>query len=185
MFIQISRHWWWLALRGISVILFGILALAWRGDSLNSFLLLFASFALLDGLLAIITALTSLAGNKRWWLVLHGFVSIDLAIFTFIWPASAGILLVYLAAAWTLLTGIMQVAGAKRLDRWVANEELLYQNGMASIGFAALLIIVSKNSMLSPTQLIGPAAMLFGLLTLALSLNLRNMGKFASLTRQR
>jgi uncharacterized membrane protein HdeD (DUF308 family) len=185
MFIQISRHWWWLALRGITAILFGILALAWRGDSLNSFMLLFGGFELLDGLLAIFVALTSMAGNKRWWLLLHGFVSIDLAIFTFIWTESAGTLLVYLVAAWALSTGMMQVAGAKRLDRWVANEGLLYQSGIASVSFAALLIIVSKTSMLSATRLIGPAAMIFGLLTLALSLNLRNMGKFARLMRQR
>jgi uncharacterized membrane protein HdeD (DUF308 family) len=185
MFIQLSRHWWWLALRGISLILFGIIAVAWRGDTPGSFMLLFASFALLDGFLAILVALTSVTGNKRWWLLLHGFISIDLAIFTFMWTESAGTLLLYLVAAWALITGMMQVAGAKRLDRWVANEELLYQSGIASIGFAVLLILISKTGMLSATQLIGPAAMIFGLLTLALSLNIRNMGKFAHLTRQR
>jgi len=78
----------------------------------------------------------------------------------------------------------MEVAGATRLDRWVANEELLNRSGITSIGFAVLLIIVSKTSMLSVNQLIGPAAIIFGLLTLVLSLNIRNMGKFARLMRQ-
>ena len=184
MFTQLSRHWWWLALRGIAAILFGILALAWRGDTLGSFMLLFGGFALVDGLLAVFAALTNVAANKRWWIVLHGLVSIDIALFTFFWTESAGTILLYIVAAWALITGIMEVAGARRLDRWVANEELLYQSGIASISFAVLLIIVSKTSVLSVTQLIAPAAIIFGLLTLVLSLNIRNMGKFARLMRQ-
>jgi uncharacterized membrane protein HdeD (DUF308 family) len=184
MFIQLSRHWWWLALRGIAAILFGILALAWRGDTVGSFMLLFGGFALVDGLLAIFAALTNVAANKRWWIVLHGLISIDIALFTIFWTESAGTILLYMMAAWALITGIMEVAGARRLDRWVANEELLYQSGIASISFAVLLIIVSKTSVLSVTQLIAPAAVIFGLLTLVLSLNIRNMGKFARLMRQ-
>jgi uncharacterized membrane protein HdeD (DUF308 family) len=185
MFIQLSRHWWWLALRGIAVILFGTLALAWRGDTVGSFMLLFGGFALVDGLLAIFVALTHVAANKRWWIVLHGFVSIDIALFTFFWTESAATILLYMVAAWALVTGMMEIAGARRLDRWVANEELLYQSGIASISFAVLLIIVSRASVLSVTQLIAPAAILFGLLTLVLSLNIRNMGKFVRLMRQR
>ena len=184
MLIQLCRNWWWLALRGIAAILFGILALVWRGDSLGSFMLLFGGFALVDGLLAIFVALTNVARNRRWWIVLHGLVSIDVAIFTFIWTESAGTILLYLVAAWALITGIMEVVGAMRLDRCVANEKLLYQSGIASISFAVLLIIISKAGVLSVTQLIGPAAIIFGLLTLVLSLNIRNMGKFARLMRQ-
>ena len=30
MLIQLSRHWWRLTMRGIAVILFGIIALTWR-----------------------------------------------------------------------------------------------------------------------------------------------------------
>ena len=65
MFIQLSRHWWWLALRGVAAILFGSVALAWRGDSLGSFMLLFGGFALVEGLLAILVVLTNVAGKKR------------------------------------------------------------------------------------------------------------------------
>jgi uncharacterized membrane protein HdeD (DUF308 family) len=184
MFIQLSRHWWWLALRGIATILLGLIALAWRGDTLGSFMLLFGGFALVDGLLAIFVALTNVARNKRWWIVSHGLVSIDVAIFTFIWTESAGTILLYLVVALALIAGSMEVAGATRLDRLVANEELLYRSGIASIGFAVLLIIVAKTGVLSVTQLIGSAAIIFGLLTLVLSLNIRNMGKLARLMRQ-
>ena len=184
MFIQLSRNWWWLALRGIAMILFGVIALAWRGDTVGSFMLLFGGFALVDGLFAIFVALSQVAGDKRWWILSHGFLSVVLAILSFIWTNVTASILLYLVAAWALITGILEVAGARRLDHWVANEELLYQSGIASISFAVLLIIVSKTSVLSVTQLIAPAAIIFGLLTLVLSLNIRNMGKFARLMRQ-
>ena len=184
MFTQLSRHWWWLALRGIAAILFGLIALAWRGDTVGSFMLLFGGFALADGLFAIFVALTQVVGDKRWWILSHGLLSVILAILSFSWTDATASILLYLVAAWALITGIMEVAGAMRLDRWVANEEFLYQSGIASISFAVLLIIVSQTSVLSVTQLIGPAAIIFGLLTLVLSLNIRNMGKFARLMRQ-
>lgn len=184
MFIQLSRHWWWLALRGIAMILFGLIALAWRGETLGSFMLLFGGFALVDGLLAIFAGLIDVAANKRWWILLHGLASVVFAVFTFLWPEPAGTILLYMVAAWALITGMMEVVGARRLDRSVSNEELLFQSGKVSILFAVLLILVSKAGVLSVAQMFGPSALIFGLLTLVLSLNIRNMGKFARLMRQ-
>ena len=121
MLIQLSRNWWWLALRGIAAILFGLIALAWQATTLRSFMQLFGSFALADGVLSIFAALTKIAGKKRWWIVLHGLVSIDVAIFTFLRTESAAIILLYLVAAWTAIIGILQLMGAKRLDQDVSN----------------------------------------------------------------
>ena len=166
------------------MILFGTVALTWRAETLGSFMLLFGGFALLDGLLAIIFALIDVAANKRWWILLHGLASFVFAVFTFLSPEPAGTILLYMVAAWALITGIMEVAGARRLDGWVANEELLFQSGKVSILFAVLLILVSKAGVLSVAQMFGPSALIFGLLTLVLSLNIRNMGKFARLMRQ-
>ena len=184
MFTQLSRNWWWLALRGIAMLLFGIIALGWRGDSLGSFMLLFGGFALVDGLLTIVVALTNVAGNKRWLIFLHGLTGIAIAIFTLIWTEIAGTILLYMVAAWTLITGMMEVVEARKLDRLISNEELLYQSGKVSILSAVLLILVSRTSVLSVAQMFGPAAVIFGLLTLVLSLNIRNMGKLAHLMSQ-
>ena len=179
MLIQLSRNWWWLALRGIAAILFGLIALAWQATTLRSFMQLFGSFALADGVLSIFAALTKIAGKKRWWIVLHGLVSIDVAIFTFLRTESAAIILLYLVAAWTAIIGILQLMGAKRLDQDVSNERLVRRSGIASIIFAVLVILLPKTGMLSIPQMIVIFAILFGLLTVILSLNIRSTGKFA------
>jgi uncharacterized membrane protein HdeD (DUF308 family) len=181
MLAQFSRNWWWLALRGIAVILFGMIVLAWQGTTLRSFMLLFGSFALVDGLLAIFAALINRAGGRRWWILLHGLVSIALAVFTLIWTDATASILLYLVAAWALITGILALVGAKRLDRHVSNERLLRQSGMASNIFAVLVIVLPTTGVLGVGQMIATFAILFGLLTLLLSLNIRSMGKFTHL----
>ena len=179
MFIQLSRNWWWLALQGIAAILFGLIAFTWRGTTLRSFMLLFASFALADGVLAIFAALTKIAGNKRWWIFLHGLTSVVLAVFTFIWTETTAVILLYLVVTWALITGILQLVRAKKLDRDVSNERLARGSGLASIIFAVLVIFLPKTGVLSIAQMTATFAVLFGLLTLAFSLNIRSIGKLA------
>jgi uncharacterized membrane protein HdeD (DUF308 family) len=183
MFIQLSRHWWWLALRGIATILFGLIALAWRGDTLGSFMLLFGGLAMVDGLLAIFVALTQVAGDKRWWILSHGLLSMVLAILSFIWTETAATILLYTVAAWTLITGILELAGAWELRRNVFNERLLSLTGMASIIFAVWVILFPKTGVLSLVAMFAAFAILFGLLTVALSLNLRSLEKYMHLMR--
>jgi uncharacterized membrane protein HdeD (DUF308 family) len=180
MFIQLSRHWWWLALRGIATILFGLIALAWRGDTLNSFMLLFGGLALVDGLLAIFVALTQVEGNKRGWLLLHGSVSIALAVISFFWTESAATILLYLVAAWALITGILELVGGWELRQNISNQRLLILSGMASIVFGWLVIRfpVAIRDVSNLAGMIAAFAIIFGLLTLATSLNLRSLGKY-------
>ena len=185
MLIQLSRHWWWLALRGIAAILFGILALAWRGDTLGSFMLLFGGFALVDGLLAIFVALTQVAGNKRWWILSHGVLSMVLAILSFIWTDATASILLYLVAASALITGILELVGAREVRRNGWNDWLLSLSGMASMIFGLLVIGLPflQTDGFSVTGMVGPFAMIFGLLTLAMSLNIRSMGKYMRTVR--
>jgi uncharacterized membrane protein HdeD (DUF308 family) len=70
------------------------------------------------------------------------------------------------------------LVGARELRRNVSNERLLTLSGMASIIFAVLVILFPKTGVLGLAGMIAAFAILFGLLTVALSLNLRSMGKF-------
>ena len=179
MFTQLSRNWWLLVLRGIAAILFGILALAWHGTTLRSFMLLLGGFALVDGMLSIFAALSNVARSKRWWIVLQGSVSIAIAVCILIWTESAALILLKLVAAWALLSGILELLAARRLDHYVSNERLLRLSGSASILFALLVILLTKTAVLSVAMTIAISAILLGLLTLAFGLNIRSIGKLA------
>jgi uncharacterized membrane protein HdeD (DUF308 family) len=62
----LAKKWWLLLLRGIAAIVFGVLAFAWPGLTLLTLILLYGAFALTDGVIAIIAAITGGAPGGRW-----------------------------------------------------------------------------------------------------------------------
>ena len=112
----------------------------------------------------------------RWWLiVLEGAAGIILGLLTFRSPDITALVLVTFIAAWSIVTGILEIATAVRLRKLIANEWLLILSGVVSIIFGALLIALPGAGALSIVWLLGSYALVFGILTLLLSLRLRHM----------
>ena len=63
-----ARNWWLLLIRGIIAVLFGLMAFIWPGLTLVTLILLYAAYALVDGLMAIWVSVTS----RTWGLLLFG-----------------------------------------------------------------------------------------------------------------
>ena len=70
MLAMLARNWWVFALRGLFAIIFGVLALIWPGSTLLALVLLFGAYALVDGILAVVSGIASYGRNERWWAVL-------------------------------------------------------------------------------------------------------------------
>jgi uncharacterized membrane protein HdeD (DUF308 family) len=85
----LAKNWWLLLLRGIAAIVFGLLAFAWPGLTLLTLILFYGAFALVDGVLAVIAAITGGAPGSRWWLAIVGLLGIAAGLVTF-WPHRAG-----------------------------------------------------------------------------------------------
>jgi uncharacterized membrane protein len=81
-------------------------------------------------------------------------------------------------SAWALITGILELVGARRLNDDVSNERLLRWSGIGSIIFAVLIVLFTNSGALSVAGIFTVFAILFGLLTLVLSLNIRSLGKY-------
>src|SRR5687767_2432429 len=105
----LGQTWWGLALRGLLSILFGIALFVWPGISLLALITLFAAFAFVDGVLALVSAFRVRAGHTRWWaLLLEGIVGIAVGVLALIWPGLTATALVYVIAAWAVVTGIFE-----------------------------------------------------------------------------
>ena len=112
----------------------------------------------------------------RWWLiVLEGIAGIILGVLTFRSPDTTALILLSFIAAWSIVTGIFEIATALRLRKLIANEWLLILSGVVSIIFGALLIALPGAGALSIVWLLGAYALLFGILTLMLAFRLRGM----------
>ncbi len=174
MLTQLAHNWWAVAIRGLAAIIFGILALVWPGITFAVLVLFWGAYALVDGAFAIISALTHpMEGNHRWLLLLEGLAGIAAGILTFVWPGLTALVLLYLIAAWGIITGILEIVAAIRLRREIANEWLLAISGVASLVLGVAIAVFPAAGALAVVWLIGAYALVFGFLLLFLAFRLR------------
>ena len=174
MLTQLSRNWWAVALRGVIAILFGVIALAWPGLTLEILVLFFGAYVLVDGIFAMIAAFTNRSGHDKWWvLLLEGLVGIAAGVITFFRPLLATLVLVYVISFWAIVTGILEIAAAVQLRKEIRGEWMLALSGIVSLFLGVSLFLFPAAGALTLTWLIGAYAILFGAMWLGLSLRLR------------
>jgi len=170
-----SRHWWVFAVRGIAAILFGVLAFAWPGITLTVLVLLWGAYALVDGVLALISAVRT-NHDHRWSLLIEGIVGIGAGILTFVWPELTALVLLYIIAIWALITGVLELIAAFRLRRVIRDEWWLVLGGIASVLFGVLMLVMPAAGALAVVWLIATYAIVFGILLIALAVRLHGLG---------
>ena len=175
----LTHNWWALAWRGVFALLVGVLVFFWPSISLVMLVMMFGAYALLDGIFALACAIekaTDKTSERKppWWpMLLQGVVGIAAALLTFVWPGITALVLLYLIAAWAIITGIFQIVQAIRLRKEIEGEWLLVLGGIASVVFGLLLEIFPGAGALAVVWLIGTYSMVFGILLLFLAFRLR------------
>lgn len=170
-----TGHWWALALRGGVAILFGIAAFLRPDIALEALILLFGAYALVDGVFAIVGVFTGTRmGTPRWLLFLEGVVGILVGLIAFIFPGLTAVALLYLIAAWAIITGIAEVATAIRLRQEIQGEWALIVGGILSVLFGLILAVLPAVGILSLIWLIGAYAVAFGVLLLVAAFRVRS-----------
>jgi uncharacterized membrane protein HdeD (DUF308 family) len=171
----LSRNWWALALRGLAAIVFGLLAFILPGITLTALILLFSAYMLVDGVFAIVAAVRAEERDTRWWLLLaEGVLGVLAGIVAFAWPGLTALALLYLVAAWSIITGILQIVGAIRLRREIEGEWALILGGVLSVIFGVLLAVLPGPGILALLWLIGAYALVSGVLLIILAFRVRN-----------
>jgi uncharacterized membrane protein HdeD (DUF308 family) len=175
---QMTQNWWAVLLRGAVAILFGALALVWPGPTLEILVLFFGAYVLVDGIFAIIAAVTHRTGHDRWWvLLLEGLVGIGAGIITFLLPTVATLALIYLISIWAIVTGVLEIIVAIGLRKEIQGEWLLAIGGIVSLILGVLLLIFPSAGEVTIIWLVGVYAIIFGAMLLGLGLRLRKLAK--------
>jgi uncharacterized membrane protein HdeD (DUF308 family) len=173
-----SRVWWSLALRGVLAILFGIVALFYTGATLLALVLVFGVFAVLSGGASIITAVRVGEDHQRWgWFLVSGIVGIAAGLVSFVWPGITALALVYVIAAWAIVSGIAEIAFAMSWPDLVAHAWLVGISGVISVVFGILLAVWPRAGAISLTWLLGIYAIVYGALMLAYAVRLQMLGR--------
>jgi uncharacterized membrane protein HdeD (DUF308 family) len=169
----LAKNWWMLLLRGIAAIIFGGLALAWPGMTLLTLILFYGAFVLVDGVLAVVAAITGGALAPRWWLAIVGLLGIAAGLLTFLMPGVTALVLLYLIAGWAVATGVLQIVGAIRLRKEIDNEWFLILGGIVSVLFGVAMFMAPGAGALALIWVIGTYAIVIGVLLVALSFRLK------------
>jgi uncharacterized membrane protein HdeD (DUF308 family) len=174
----LSRSWWVLLVRGLIAIGIGIVAWFRPGLSLAALVLLFGAYMLADGILGVWTAITGRKDHEDWGLVLlWGLIGVGVGLLTLVAPALTAIALLFYVAAWAIATGVLEIVAAIRLRKEMRGEWLLILGGLASVALGVLLMARPGAGVITLVWLIGSYAVIFGLLLVILSFNVRSFGR--------
>jgi uncharacterized membrane protein HdeD (DUF308 family) len=169
----LAKNWWLLLLRGIAAVVFGILAFAWPGLTLLTLIFLYGAYALADGVIAIIAAITGNAPAGRWWLAIAGVLGIAVGAFTFMLPGMTALILLFTMAGWAVAIGVLQIIGAIRLRKEIDNEWLLILSGAVSVLFGLAVMLHPGAGALALVWVIGMYAIIAGVLYIGLAFRLK------------
>jgi uncharacterized membrane protein HdeD (DUF308 family) len=173
---SLSHNWWVVVLRGLAGMTFGLVTFFAPGISLAALVLVFGAYAFADGVLAIISAIRRERPGERWWLLLlEGIAGIAAGVVTLLWPGITALVLLYVIAAWALVTGVLEIAVAIRLRKAIKGEWLLILSGILSVALGVMLVLWPGPGALALVLWIGAYAFVFGSLLLALGLRLRSL----------
>lgn len=175
---SISRNWWIMTLRGVVAILFGIMAFAWPGLTAIVLVLLFGAYALIDGIAAVVHSFQMRSMTSNWWILLvEGIAGVIFGILALVWPGVTAITLLYIVAAWAVITGIMEIASAFGLRGSGGFAWALGIAGIVSVIFGIVLFLDAVAGLLALIWLVALYAIIFGILLVVRSFQLRSWSR--------
>jgi uncharacterized membrane protein HdeD (DUF308 family) len=164
------KNWWLMVTRGVLAILLGITMLVWRTPTFEAIIVPFATYALIDGIVAIASAIRA-AGSlmEGWPIALEGVVSVALGGLALVWPFLSHRLLLVLVA-WGILTGAFEIITAVRLPRELAAHWLVGMGGVSSVFLALLILALPRAVSNTVAAWLSAYAIVFGIVILMAAL---------------
>jgi uncharacterized membrane protein HdeD (DUF308 family) len=170
---ELAKKWWVLLLRGILLIIIGLLAFV----SPLVWVTFVGIYMLFDGFAMLLTGFSDQpAGQSRWPFLIIGILGL-LAGLIVLWnPVISGISLTIVIAAWAVVTGILTIIAAIRVREEIDNEWWLILSGVLAIIFGILVFQNVLAGFLTIAWVFGVFAIVVGIFSIALAFRVRDFG---------
>ncbi len=169
----LAQNWWAVALRGVFAIIFALIAFFSPGATILSLVLFFSAYMLVDGVFGIVSGIRAASNHQRWGLlILEGILNILVGIIAFIMPGLTVLFFVTLVAVWSLITGVLMIVAAFKLNPEYGRGWLIF-SGIVSVLFGVALLIAPLVGAVVLTWWLGAYALAFGISLLVLAFKLR------------
>jgi uncharacterized membrane protein HdeD (DUF308 family) len=173
---SVLKNWWVLTLKGVLLIIFGIIAFLNPGVTFAILLTWFGVFLFIDGVLSLINVLSNWKGAEdKWMFVLEGLVNIVLGILIFRAPAAYTIVAVFFMGFWSIFSGVSRIAMAIQLRKEMTGEGWLALSGVLGILFGIIIISNPAIGVATFMYVLAFFALAIGLLLVLLSFKVKNV----------
>lgn len=156
----------WMALSmitGTLMIVLGVLFLAYPGLSLATVLLLIGIFLIVYGVALAVAGLIGHA-EGRGWAIFTGILGVIVGVIAIAWPGMTALALIYVIAAWAIVTGISDIIGAFASDLRGGQRAWLLILGALSIAVGIVFFVHPAGGALAMLWLIGIYLVVYGIL---------------------
>ena len=164
-------------LRGVLAIIFGVLAIANPAIAAATLVWWLGIFILIDGTMALVTALNNWNQKEdKWLLLLDAVISIILGILIFRTPGVTLLIIEMFLAVWAIFSGVTKIAMAIQLRKQIEGEGWLALSGLLSIIFGILIFAQPGIGVVTLMWLIAVFAIMVGAVLILLGLRIRKLG---------
>lgn len=170
---SLQQSWRTLMARAGMAILVGLFALLDPHGLWVVLAVLFAFFAICDGLLHI--AVGWRETPRAWLWVVFGVFELAMGLWVAFQPGIALRTFMLLLGVWAVIRGLMEIQLGLVLRRRVPGEFWLIFSGLASVGLGVLLFVQPTLGLVATAWLFGGYAVLAGLLGILLALKVRRL----------
>ncbi len=167
--------WWFVLLRGVLAILFGLVALFTPGTALLALVFVFGAYAILDGVTAIAAGIRHRTSESHWvWHIVQGIVSIIAGIVAFAWPGVTVLAILFVIAFWSIVNGIAEIMESFAMRRLGSGTwGWMLAAGIVSVLFGIVLVIQPGAGLLTLLWFVGAYAVVFGVIIVVWAFRLR------------
>lgn len=178
-------NWWLLVIRGCLALIFAIFVFFFQPFMATLFLnavaltgltVVFGLFAAVCGLITILAAVRGAQRKRGLGILLADGVAVTVGgLIVLLTPGLTLVAVVRIIAATALILGILEIAAGLHLRRHLTDEWLLIAGGVASLIFAAYLLVVRPSDVSTVLSWTGIYAFASGGAMVGLALRLRSL----------
>ncbi|MFH1159761.1 MAG: DUF308 domain-containing protein [bacterium] len=171
-----KKNWWFLAVNGLILILFGSLLLFFTKPVIETLVFYFGLVILVGGIILLLTAIYYLIKDKRAGMILfESIISIAIGVIIMLFPGDSLKVFLVLVGVWSIIIGVVQLVVLMNVKDGMASKNLLLLNGLLTIGFGVLLFFDPFTMAATLVKIFGVLAIIFGILMIYFSLVLKSI----------
>jgi uncharacterized membrane protein HdeD (DUF308 family) len=159
----------------VVAILFGLLAFAEPATIGFALILMFAVYAFVSGIAALVSAARGARAREPRWgtVLLEGLLYVVAGAVAVFWPGSTAVAFFWVLALWAIVSGALEIASAIRLRHYLEREWAFGLAGAVSILFGVVVLFRPVVGALAMVWWLGAYAVVFGALMIVGGIRLR------------